>query len=307
MTLSKQNRALIFLAIAVLALILLAAGLSQMELQPGRPLPVGGEVPQIRQGGISVEPLEFDTLNVLLALGLWLILPVFVITFIFSPSFRRRILRLLPVYLMLLWGLMFLKRMMENNEGREVPLEEQGLGQQGLALGEALPTPPDYIADPPQWLVFSASLLVFLLCLGVVWLIWRKMSLIPPPDSKALITMEMEEAISDLKAGGDVKEIVLRCYADMVGVLQEQRGVRRDQTMTPREFAQHLAKVGFGDAHIQQLTSLFEEVRYGSKATGPLQEKQAIACLTAITQAYQAPEPETETPPSSISTAKANN
>jgi hypothetical protein len=72
----------------------------------------------------------------------------------------------------------------------------------------------------------------------------------------------------------------------MSRILSEQRGLDRPQHMTPREFERQLAAAGLRDEHIQQLTSLFERVRYGARRTGERDERAAIACLTAIVQTY---------------------
>jgi hypothetical protein len=69
-------------------------------------------------------------------------------------------------------------------------------------------------------------------------------------------------------------------------VLSQQRGLERDRAMTPREFAQHLAASGVRDEHIQQLTRLFEDARYGAQPPSARDERAAVECLTAIVQAY---------------------
>ncbi len=41
--------------------------------------------------------------------------------------------------------------------------------------------------------------------------------------------------------------------------------------------------------HIQRLTRLFENIRYGNKPSGKQEEQEAIACLTAIVKTYGQP------------------
>jgi len=95
--------------------------------------------------------------------------------------------------------------------------------------------------------------------------------------------------LRDLEAGGDLKNIVLRCYRDMSRVLSEQRGIERELSMTPREFERQLQAAGLRDEHIQRLTRLFEQVRYGPQQADPQQEREAAACLQAIVRTYGAP------------------
>ena len=59
--------------------------------------------------------------------------------------------------------------------------------------------------------------------------------------------------------------------------------------MTPREFEQVLGGLGLRDEHIQQLTRLFERVRYSAAAPGEREEREAEACLSAIVAAYGRP------------------
>ena len=69
-------------------------------------------------------------------------------------------------------------------------------------------------------------------------------------------------------------------------VLQEQRGLERPKAMTPREFERYLLEMGLQDEHIRRLTRLFESVRYGTNAATPQDEREAVACLSAIVEAY---------------------
>ena len=52
----------------------------------------------------------------------------------------------------------------------------------------------------------------------------------------------------------------------MSRVLHQQRGIRRHQAMTPREFVVYLEEVGLPTEAVMRLTELFEQVRYGAKS-----------------------------------------
>jgi hypothetical protein len=71
----------------------------------------------------------------------------------------------------------------------------------------------------------------------------------------------------------------------MSQILSQQRGISRAQTMTPREFELELKGVGLPGGDVEELTRLFESVRYGARAADEQQERQAVACLTAIAEA----------------------
>jgi hypothetical protein len=99
------------------------------------------------------------------------------------------------------------------------------------------------------------------------------------------LAREAQEALHALQAGVDLQDAVMRCYFEMGQILSEQRGIRRGETMTPREFERHLRGAGLPQQPVEQLTRLFEGARYGARVSGKREERQAIACLTAIVDA----------------------
>lgn len=272
----------------MLAILLLAGGLGSMQLQPGYRLSSGDttfETVQTPMGEFGTADL--DNINVAIALAVWLMAPIFVIVFIISPSFRQSILRLLPFYITMILILLLVRRMAQNLQER-IEIPEQGLqGEEAmLAPATEMPPPPAYINDPPQWLIFTLSLMVLLLFAGLAWFIWRRFAKTPAPDSMELLSLEVQEAVDALKAGGNLRETITRCYAEMTRILAESRGIKRRQGMTPREFETHLAEVGFSDQHIQQLTRLFEDVRYGPREASAEQQQRAINSLSIIAHTY---------------------
>jgi hypothetical protein len=76
----------------------------------------------------------------------------------------------------------------------------------------------------------------------------------------------------------------MRCYYEMSRVLRQQRGIRRHQAMTPREFATFLEEAGLPTEAVRRLTELFEQVRYGAKSPGRDEGAQALACLETIVE-----------------------
>jgi hypothetical protein len=68
--------------------------------------------------------------------------------------------------------------------------------------------------------------------------------------------------------------------------LQSGQNLPRKKNMTPREFESYLAEAGIHSDHIQQLTRLFEGVRYGAKTTDSITENHAKYYLQTILQTY---------------------
>ena len=283
MTGRRRLWVLLFSGLAVVAIILLSGGLASLEFLPGRPLPsrdqatgmatlLFGEVP-------GTEVLGF-VLVVLYYIALFL-LPVGIIYVLVSPDARRRVIRSLGL---LLWFIaLFLVIRARPDLFRELQLQTPGMPSPGDALVPGL----EFAADFPRWAVTTATLALAVLTaaamVGIAWILWRRSR--RPASRLAQLAREAQDALDALQAGADVKDTVMRCYFEMSRVLSEQRGVRRAETMTPREFERRLRGVGLPEAHIEQLTRLFEGVRYGARVPDKEEERQAIACLAAIAEA----------------------
>jgi hypothetical protein len=216
----------------------------------------------------TVLPPIFLAMLVCLAFGL-----------IFSARLRRELLRrivgvvtaLLFFYLMV--GL--LRRM--------PPQLEQVLSGSAQPPSEAAAAAqlPAFVAQPPQWLIVLVSVALIGLLSGAIWFLWRRQQAPANP-----LVAPARQALASIEAGDDVHETVLRCYLEMSRILGEQRGIVRQQAVTPREFEQQLLAAGMRDGHIRQLTRLFEGVRYGARRATQRDERAAVDCLTAIVETY---------------------
>ena len=113
--------------------------------------------------------------------------------------------------------------------------------------------------------------------------LWRRLRNLSCPLE--LVAQEAQKTIDEIRSGADLKEGVIRCYYEMARVLSEERGIKRRQAMTTREFEKQLEEAGLTSGHVSRLTRLFEQVRYGSKHLGDREEREALDCLTAIVEA----------------------
>jgi len=284
MTLRKSG---LLVGLGLLALVLLAMGLSSLTLQPGHPFAVGG--PPSEAGETKpVTPWTPDLSGlgkVLLAVLIWVLFPLSVIYVLISPEARRRVLR------DLLWvaGTMVVLYFLMKSFARRRPFLEPTVESPGIASPPVPPefvvSPGDFITHPPEWLVLLVSLL-FLggLSLGI-FLLWRVLRPAPQAEPLPRLAEEAESALRDLRSGGDLRDVVLRCYREMTGVLQEERGLRRPRAMTPREFERRLREAGLAERPVHRLTQLFESVRYGDRRPDAREEREAQACLEEIAAA----------------------
>jgi hypothetical protein len=289
----------ILLGLSLGAILLLAGGLSNLHFQPGRPLHLldwflAQQVPENSTDFpvINTGPSEVPTgqnlwdrlgkwIQTLIVIVFWLILVFSIVYAIISPKFRRELIRMFMLVLFFVLVLPYIAQRLALQPKPTGAEEPPG----GGAFGDTFfPEPPPFIQQPPGWFLILAKVLLLVLIFGGIYLIWRRLR--PKSDPKAVVVKNVRQALSDLESGSELKDVVIRCYSKMCQELQKTRGVRRDQAMTPREFENHLANAGITSVHIQQLTLLFEDVRYGTKPTDTTTQYKAIQSLEAILQAY---------------------
>jgi hypothetical protein len=282
---------LFFLGGAVIALMLLAAGLSGIELRPGQPYLLTGLL-QLLQAFRGEERREvpgagLGSSRVPLTLVVWLLLPILIGFLLVSRRAWRDLLKRILSGFVLVIAFYVVMRALTDAYGLGANPESSANGTAPATPAGGLPALPAFVANPPQWAVILVSLLLATLVFGGLWLLWRHAP--RQEDPLTMLAEEAQEALEELRAGGDLKDTVMRCYVEMSGILSSRRGLVRDTSMTPREFEQRLAAAGLRDEHIRELTLLFERVRYGAKHPGEREEHEAMACLTAIVQAYGQP------------------
>jgi hypothetical protein len=276
---------LIGLGGAIVALLLLASSLSRLTFRPGRFYDLSALIPLTGGPGaaVSLDIASAAFWQRIAAFVLLVLLLCVALGLIFSRKLRRDLLRRLVGMALAVLLIYLLLSALGRDDGREVLPPAESIG--------ALPTPvagaplPTFAANPTSWLIVAISALLVGLLLAAIWFFWRRLRAQPSPLAR--LADEAQQALTDLQSGGDLKDTVLRCYREMSRILSEQRGVTRPRDMTPREFEQQLAAVGLGDEHIRRLTRLFERVRYGARQAGEPEEREAVACLSAIARAYE--------------------
>jgi uncharacterized SAM-binding protein YcdF (DUF218 family) len=282
MTSRQRLWMLLFSGLTIVALVLLASGLNGLELLPGRPLPFGkqatGDTPLPAGGTLGSELLRYVFMAIF---GLAVVLfPFAIIYVIVSPDARKRIVRSLGL---LMWLLAFYLLTRANPEFfQELQLQPSAAPFAGNAAVPGV----EFSASIPPWAVPLATIgLAVLLAAALVaiaWFIWRRSRRTVSPLEQ--LAQEARQALVALEGGADVNDTVMRCYFEMSQILSQQHGISRAQTMTPREFELELKGAGLPDEDVEQLTRLFESVRYGARVPDEQQERQAVACLMAIAE-----------------------
>ncbi len=279
MTERNKFLALLFLGLAVIAILLLSVSLPNLDLNQGKIFSPNQAQNQTPSGELA--PMGNLFLLILQAIVAILLL-LSLIFLLFSREGRDRLLINLIIAIFLALLLSYLM-------GRPKPAEPiqptpnlpSEVAPQSLQITPE-PVPPLPESSNPALLWATLVGLALLISAGTAGLLWyfrRKMDSAEPFDRLA---KEAERAAAELQQGGDLKDIVIRCYFQMGRILREERGLERKSAMTPREFEQLLSRMGVPEEPVYHLTRLFEHVRYGRKPAGEQEQQRAIESLKAI-------------------------
>jgi hypothetical protein len=280
----KRIWVLLFLGIAAVAMVILAGSLPRMELRPGEPFTLDKAPTGTGEDDLDLEEPAVSEFWAKVLLIMWLgmlaCVPLGLVLLVVSREARRQALSYLGPLLVLLVILLFPRSETEESAVVEPPPAGE------LSMQAPVGTPAVFTPDPPQWLSSLTSTTLGIAAAaaiaGALWLVLRRRR---PANPLEQLAQEAQLAITALQAGADLRGTILRCYFEMSRVLRKERGITREQAMTPREFESHLGDLGLPQAPIGELTRLFEAVRYGAKIPAKADEHRAISSLSAIIEA----------------------
>jgi hypothetical protein len=276
MTGSTKRKALILLGMVMIIVVILAASLPQLKLQPGMPLPEL-EKNLVVVGAAGDEPFESLEINrfvmyllVLFSLGLFL--------YVFYKLLRganwkniRAAIRPILVICLVISFIMFLIMLIPKTPGT-------------AAVEMPLPTPAPIVRSPlgpvPPLLLWLVG--IGLLIMGILIAVWIYRSAANPITTIDLLGLEAEKAWQEIKLGVGLKDVIIKCYRQMSLALEKEQGIQRQKYMTTGEFEKLLDAEGVPHNPIHQLTRLFEAARYGDWQPNPADEQEAIDCLESI-------------------------
>jgi hypothetical protein len=256
----------------------LAASLSNLQLQPGTPFPGSRNSEDVTQSVPSLPPIQaysFPILQGILAL-ISIILMLYVSARLIAFTFVniKKVLPFVLAIIVLLIIVYLLPGATPNpalnftGEYSEVPTPSS----------IDLPVAP--LGAPPQLLIQFVIIGIVLGC-GLLAIMVMKRWLAPKEIEDELLR-DAEEAVKALQDGMDFENVIVRCYLQMTRSIQKERGLERNYSMTVQEFERWLVGFGFPTVPLQQLTSLFEKVRYGKQQINSLDEQIAVQSLNEI-------------------------
>ena len=277
MTAQKKIILFVMLGIAVLAIVLLSAGISGLELARSnfRSLAPQHNGPDIFRTPRDILDEPASAANIAFSVVLLIALLISIVHFILSPEARQRVIqRFLRLFFIIFAGYVISTRL-----GPRLNLENQSpdAGSQGQFLMFPI---EELVSNFPTWATYLLSFNLLAVIAGGLWIIWQRSRSKPP--ALDLLAVEARAALQELRSGADFKNTIIHCYYEMCAVLNREKGIRRAEGMTAREFEYELSRLGLPDEPVAQLTRLFEMARYGAGAPDPQDESNAWECLAAI-------------------------
>ena len=273
--------------VLILILGLLSGGLARLELAPGKAVPYRPLTFEEGEPGASVFLPEGWATAIfrIMQVVFLLLLASALLALVLFPRFRKRVLKLLPVALALLLLVLFIPPREPPQEEEELPTSPVSVTEmEGDATAEGQPPLLEPALEPPRrppaWLpVLLALPLAAALAWWTVFRWWPRRA---APSPREEVRQAFQEAASALRSGAPVDDVVIRCWLRMVEILSAPDS----PSLTPAELAARLRDLGITHQAVATLTRLFEEVRYGRKASEP-RRQLALAALSALEQAYR--------------------
>lgn len=287
-----------FLVLAILALfgllVLLIGSLDELAFQPGKRLPhaeAAVEDETVSQRSFpKLSPRDRLYASILGVLTLISIVCVFIFR-----KLRRELLQylfvMLAVVLPFMLGIMFFGQLFFNWFQRH---------PSGEIAAPSPVIPESILANPPKWSLALAAGAISVLVLGlsaflvIRWLAFRKH--VDQRRTELAILEAEQQAIAEqaadtaarIRQGNPLQGEVIRCYREMDRLLSRRRNIKPTY-LTAREFTDSLSELGIQTEHIQQLTELFELVRYGQRDDQSMAD-EALKCLDKLQSEYGAKE-----------------
>lgn len=271
---------LAYLGLGLIALIVLAAGMPNLELQTGGILmePFEPATILLEEDEGTSQPVFVNPFNLgsLIALGTLAFIALY--SAYRWPEVRAALLVLLA-FTGLILGLLYLYQTFGEPSGPpEEEVQRAPAVEQERISQELLDNPPDWL-DP---ITVVVTIVMVVVGAVVARFLWRRPWERPSQGTLEVITAEAEAALDELRGGAEVRDAIFRCYLEMNQGLRQRLGLVRDEGMTPREFEAELTRAGLPQHAVQRLTRLFESVRYGRQSGTETDREEAVACLEAI-------------------------
>lgn len=293
MTIDKRVVVPAVLITAMLALVVILSGsIDSLVLPKGIPLSSGTQpnqsdtkAPGAGTGRIST---SFDAFQVILPIAM-LFVVYGVVASIRSREFRHELGISLFALGLLTMTYLIASLIYTAPDPHTTPADTENLPSIVREIPTAAETSPSLSADidpapTSRWHIYLSLALAIALLIGSAGLLLRRLlshrRSAPLDEGLDELVESFAEAAERLRAGDEAAGVVRTCYARMVRTLVK-RALISPTYMTPREFSGALRVLGLSNEHIDDLTAMFETVRYGGRPDDSFADR-ALRCLEAI-------------------------
>jgi hypothetical protein len=269
----SERRGLYLLFLSLVLTAFIAAGLPRLVFRPGLP-PPSVENGQVALPAQNQSPVGMGIGSFALIL-LLIVLAVPLLALLISALRGLHWKHLLAGLWSLLWKLLLVA-------GVIILVVSLLPKSEGSAPAEPLPAPAPLVTAPlgpvPPGVIWAAGILLgaVVVLVSVLMILARRREQLPSWEE------EVARARQALLDGGDLREVIIRCYTRMAEALREEQKIERQAFMTTGEFEMLLAEKGLPREPVRQLTRLFESARYSLREPAQGEERSAIDCLGAI-------------------------
>jgi hypothetical protein len=277
MTEKLKRKTLIILGSVIIIIMILAASLSQLNLQPGMPLPeLKNNQTIIESNGTTL--YESMTFNKYIILGILSIIGglfLFMIYKLIRGTGWKSLLTLIKLLSLIILIALIVLFLISFSPGFQAPL----LADLIISFPKTHVSVSQLTAVPP-WMIWMIGIALLVVTVATGILIFRYAT-----KQKTIMTsvgLEAKKAWQDIEAGQTLKNVIINCYRQMSILIKESSKLEREDSMTTQEFEDLLKREGVPYEPIHQLTQLFDAARYGDWRPGPTDEQKAINCLEAL-------------------------
>ncbi len=274
---------------SLLALLLLIPSVRVVHFNPGKPLGGGGSSYAAMPGALShavKQVAEIPLWKQLLLLAA-LLASVILFLFMIPAEMRGRLIMQALRFALVIAAVLFLLK------NRLIQLPGLNLN---LASANGAASPDSSQAFDPSrftpplvapWIIYLIGVGVSLALLALIWAAFRFWTRFHVPHMDRPLeglAAVARSSLTDLAYGNKLEDVIIQAYARMSEVVDTQRGLRRAESMTPREFADRLERAGLPANAVARLTRLFESVRYGAGKSNQKDVDEAVSCLNSIVE-----------------------
>lgn len=275
----KRYQVVLYLILIITSITILGVSLQNLQILPGLPIlgvepnPANNLTTASETSGKETSPQWLFQTS--LAVGIILLLALLITAFLNKANIKLVILIVSVLALLIvLFGIL-----------HELSIDQFGtLHSEPPQTMQQLSDPNvELIGDPPaEWNFWVTVGLGFL---GIIIIGWIVSCFFRKPHKENKLAAEANLAIQSINSGVNLGGIIIKCYLNMEKIISEERGIERNQSMTPYEFEAHLIDIGIPKFPIQVITNMFEKARYGNYHFTEQDELDAVSNLAAIQNA----------------------